>query len=82
MAFPVGTQLVVDRIYIRKGKSDHDSITFVLRKGGYPDKPKLSRRFWAKLGDVDYITCAWKEYTLRLDSTVHPLARLAAEAER
>lgn len=45
-SLPVGTRLRVDRIYIRNGQSDFDSITFIL-----PD----STRFWVKLDDANNI---------------------------
>lgn len=52
---PAGTQLAVDRIYIKKGAPDFDSMTF---RVGDPTqltkqkKPKVIR-FWAKLRDVN-----------------------------
>ncbi len=53
ITLPTGTQLVVDRIYIRKGKSQYDSITFKLK-----DHPKgLEGRFWVKLEDANTIAC-------------------------
>ncbi len=57
ITLPADTVLRVDRIYIRKGKKDYDSITFVVS-----DHPKLgnkgsigTKRFWAKLVDVNEI---------------------------
>ena len=46
---PAGTLLSVDRIYIRQGKADYDSITFnVIGLKG------LGRvRFWVKLSELD-----------------------------
>lgn len=53
-----GSELTVDRIYIRKGVSDYSSVTFYLKKGAtlyYNSGLYLSRgaRFWAKLHDVN-----------------------------
>ena len=45
--FPKGTELVVDRIYIRKGNEEFSSVTFVTRHGG------KQLRFFAKLDDVN-----------------------------
>ena len=48
-----GTQLKVDRIYIRAGVGDYDSITFraeVMHMGVF-----RKVRFWAKLDDVNKI---------------------------
>jgi len=78
---PVETKMVVDRIYIRKGKKDFDSITFRLKKGDFPGNKKIYGRFWAKLGDVNRINCEWEEETIRRDTKIHPLMQLAAEAE-
>lgn len=50
-----GTILVVDRIYIRKGAEDFDSITF--RVAQSLQFPKKKPRFWAKLNDVNKIEC-------------------------
>jgi hypothetical protein len=41
-----GTELIVDRIYIRRGNADFDSVTFKFAA----DRKK---RFWAKLRDVN-----------------------------
>lgn len=46
---PEGTVLKIDRIYIRKGNKDFDSVTFFM-KG-----TKKRVRFWAKLADVNKI---------------------------
>lgn len=51
VALPPGTVLIVDRIYIRKGKGDYSSITFRSKIPGIKSKP----RFWAKLSDVNQI---------------------------
>jgi hypothetical protein len=57
ITLPVGTILRVDRIYIRKGKGEWDSITFVVAK--HPTLPSTgfsgAGRFWAKLIDVNEI---------------------------
>lgn len=45
---PAGTELKIDRIYIRKNKSKYDSISFRITKGLY-----AKCRFWAKLTDVN-----------------------------
>ena len=57
ITLPAGTVLRVDRIYIRKGKSEWDSITFVVQS-----HPTIAGkgfagagRFWAKLADVNEI---------------------------
>lgn len=63
---PKETVLVIDRIYIRKGQDDFDSITFLIQD--CPDKELVGwnstqrdekkifhrkSRFWAKLDDVN-----------------------------
>lgn len=50
---PAGTVLSVDRIFIRNGARDYDSVTFRFRK--HPDMPKLKARFWVKLDDANKI---------------------------
>jgi len=47
---PRGTVLVVDRIYIRNGAEDFDSITFRVAECS---KLKGKPRFWAKLADCN-----------------------------
>lgn len=49
ITIPVGTILQVDRIYIRKGNSDYDSISFRVLKGS----PIPKGRFWVKLSDAN-----------------------------
>ena len=44
-----GTRLVIDRIYIRKGNKDFDSLTFRVLK----TKTQKGFRFFAKLDDVN-----------------------------
>ena len=50
-----GTVLAVDRIYIRKGAEDFDSITFRIKQS--VQYPKKKPRFWAKLDDANKIVC-------------------------
>lgn len=64
---PAGEKLKIDRIYIRKGKDDFDSVTFLWK--GKSTQPRIERyhdgseykvprspvRFWAKLEDVNKI---------------------------
>jgi hypothetical protein len=47
MVIPIGTVLKVDRIYIRKGASEFDSVTLRTKIG------KKSIRFWVKLADFN-----------------------------
>lgn len=82
VTIPAGTVLIVDRIYIRKGKtwsgksrSEYDSITFRIKKGECPDKT-IYGRFWAKLGDVNRIVCEWDMETVKTDTKVDPITRL------
>lgn len=51
VTLPAGTELGIDRIYIRRGNKEFDSITFNLL--GVKGKGRV--RFWAKLGDVNTI---------------------------
>ena len=50
---PAGTVLTVDRIYIKKGRADYNSITFMVKKTPFYKKGKL--RFWVKLKDANEI---------------------------
>lgn len=56
--FPKGAVLIVDRIYIRQGQDDFDSVTFRAKhyhsaqQTGFGKKGKMVR-FWAKLDDVN-----------------------------
>lgn len=52
VSLPKGTQLTIDRIYIRKGGADFNSVTFNLPKPK-DCKVKGRVRFWAKLEDVN-----------------------------
>ena len=52
VTLPVGTELSVDRIYIRKGASDYSSVTFNVLS--IPNVKKKGRvRFFARLDDVN-----------------------------
>jgi hypothetical protein len=57
---PKGTILTVDRIYIRKGVKDYDSVSFYVN---FPkiagEKKRKGFRFWAKLPEVNAIECEW-----------------------
>ncbi|MCE6958374.1 hypothetical protein LAZ40_04795 [Cereibacter sphaeroides] len=54
VTLPAGTELSVDRIYIRKGVSDYSSLTFNLTKTTHPDLNRKGRkRFWVKLAEVN-----------------------------
>jgi len=57
ITLPVGTILQVDRIYIRKGNGDFDSVSFRVLKGG----PTPPGRFWAKLNDVNNLNVVYYE---------------------
>lgn len=48
---PAGSVLIVDRIYIRKGAKEFDSLTFRVKSS--PDERLTKCRFWAKLSDVN-----------------------------
>jgi hypothetical protein len=65
MTLPEGTVLKVDRIYVRSGQGDFDSVTFLIKdspdkrfvgkkgKGTFDGKP----RFWVKLHEANAIEC-------------------------
>lgn len=70
VTLPAKTELVIDRIYIRKGNAAYDSITFYIEKcpldekfaqgkkkpsGGFGGKGRA--RFWVKLKDANRIVC-------------------------
>lgn len=58
VSLPRGTELTVDRIYIRRGNKEYSSVTFVIKK--MPIKgAKFGKcvRFWAKLTDINTINC-------------------------
>lgn len=49
-----GTHLCIDRIYVRKGKSEYSSVTFKIVK--HPTNKALNKkRFWVKLDDANGI---------------------------
>ena len=54
---PVGTQLSVSRVYIRRGASEYSSVSFTINFEKFSktlDKNvKIKGRFWAKLDDVN-----------------------------
>lgn len=75
---PEGTKLKVDRIYVRQGGGDFDSVTFRLKKGDRPGDKTIYGRFWVKLGDVNRIVCDWDEDTVKRN--IHPLELLALES--
>jgi hypothetical protein len=56
-SLPAGTQLTIDRIYIRKGAKNFDSVSFWIgtKPKGVGLQGKI--RFWAKLKDVNNIEC-------------------------
>lgn len=57
VTIPANSLLKLDRIYIRKGNSEYDSLSFYL-KDIAGEKPKIlgkSGRFWAKLEDCNNI---------------------------
>ena len=57
VTFPKGTEFTVDRIYIRKGAKEFDSMTLFLGKtplaGTLGFKKKGAVRFWVKLTDAN-----------------------------
>jgi len=68
MSFPAGTVLSVDRIYLRKGLADFNSLSF--RVVSSPDKRIVKQRFWAKLGDVNRMEGEWDEKTFEEEEMV------------
>ena len=52
VTLPKGTVLNVERIYIRKGASDYDSITFKIED--CDNKELIKSRFWVKLKDANF----------------------------
>jgi hypothetical protein len=51
---PTDTILKVDRIYIKKGSPEYNSITFYIETTECPElKKKKGLRFWAKIADVN-----------------------------
>jgi hypothetical protein len=60
LTIPAGALLTIDRIYIRKGVEDFNSVSFWLKGKQVPvtlNKRELKKsvRFWAKLDDVNRI---------------------------
>ena len=55
VTLPAGTLLQVERVYVRQGKGDFDSLTFTAQLPGAVKKKGLRPwpRFWAKLTDVN-----------------------------
>jgi hypothetical protein len=51
VTLPKDTILKVDRIYIRQGSEDFDSVTF--RISDCPNKDLIKKRFWVKLDDAN-----------------------------
>jgi hypothetical protein len=59
VTLPAGTEITLDRLYIRKGISDYSSATFNLNATNHPALDvKGRKRFWAKLQDVNRIEYA------------------------
>lgn len=60
VVIPKGTQLTVDRIYIRKGKKEFDSISFVVTELPGKELGKkifgIRARFWVKLAELKNLT--------------------------
>lgn len=54
---PAGSQLTVDRVYIRKGMNDFSSISF----WALPHGEKKRHRFWVKLKDANTINYLHQE---------------------
>lgn len=61
LTIPADSVIKIERIYIRKGKEDYDSLTFSIKSTSLeldPDKKKLHKtvaRFWSKLEDCNQI---------------------------
>lgn len=60
VTLPAGTVLKLDRIYIRKGNSEYDSLSFFIKRYGKDGEirktstnSKGSLRFWSKLDDCN-----------------------------
>jgi hypothetical protein len=61
ITLPIGTVLVVDRVYVRKGSScEYNSLSFRIKV--CPDQRLLKCRFWASLED-----CNTLEYVSNYD---------------
>lgn len=75
---PYGTELIVDRVYIRKGGSEFDSVSFFVhapRPAGCSGKGK-KRRFFASLDDVNRIIGEWEN---QYSAPTEPLTSLTIE---
>lgn len=59
VALPIGTVLTVDRVYIRQGQGEFDSVSFWVQITDKPGQQATTnikkQRFWAKLKDVNNI---------------------------
>lgn len=53
ISLPAGTELNLDRIYVRKGKQDFDSVSFFIKN--CPTKG-IKGRFWVKLEDANKLS--------------------------
>jgi hypothetical protein len=69
------TELVVDRIYIRQGADEFDSLTFVIKQ--CPREVLVGERFWAKLHEVNTIQCT----TTTSNNPVGPFAKNKYKAD-
>jgi hypothetical protein len=77
VVLPEGTVLSVDRIYVRNGKAEYDSVTF--RVTDCPQKKFNKARFWAKLYDVNTMIC----YPIGSTITAHSsMASFAVPGQR
>lgn len=64
VTLPAGSELSIDRIYIRRGVSEYSSITFNLTRtthAAFQGKGKGRKRFWAKLAEVNQMEIAAPE---------------------
>jgi len=55
--FPTGTKLSIEKIQIRRGMRQFDSITFRVQPGTTPGFEKGKPKFWAKLDQVNTMEC-------------------------
>ncbi len=55
VTLPAGTVLKLDRIYVRKGVGDYDSLTFYI----VPKPKEKGGRFFASLGDCNKMEYEW-----------------------
>jgi hypothetical protein len=53
VSLPTGTTLTVNRIYIRQGNKEFDSVSFMVKT--IVNGIKIKGRFWVKLSDVNTI---------------------------